>query len=191
MAWIKRGSTTLESTGNDLDITSFTASDSNQFLVHTSNTQTVSMRMTFNNTSATSEYARRTKHDDGSDGSNSDDGYFDIGYDNERDKFWVHYWCDTNSQKKYGIANSCSANGTAQTQINRRSEQAMIYKNSSARITRVDHNNNLSGSWNVGTNFSILGSGGTEELNVQDGAIYYETDTNKEFLLYNDVWTEL
>ena len=43
-----------------------------------------------------------------------------------------------------------------------------------------------------GTNLAVLGSDITPSgVKVQDGAIYYETDTNKEFLLYNDVWTEL
>jgi hypothetical protein len=27
--------------------------------------------------------------------------------------------------------------------------------------------------------------------NVQDGAVYYETDNNKEYVLYNNTWTEL
>ena len=30
-----------------------------------------------------------------------------------------------------------------------------------------------------GTNFSMLGSGGVESMKVQDGAVFYETDTNK------------
>jgi hypothetical protein len=30
-----------------------------------------------------------------------------------------------------------------------------------------------------------------ESLNVQEGAVYYETDTNKEYVLYNNTWTEV
>lgn len=30
-----------------------------------------------------------------------------------------------------------------------------------------------------------------EVIKVQDGAIFYETDTNKEYILYNSAWTEL
>ena len=41
------------------------------------------------------------------------------------------------------------------------------------------------------TNLSVLGSDGVESLNVQDGAVYYETDTNKAYVLYNNTWTEL
>ena len=41
------------------------------------------------------------------------------------------------------------------------------------------------------SNIASIGSDGTEALNVQDGAIYYETDTNKEYLLSNNTWTEL
>jgi len=28
-------------------------------------------------------------------------------------------------------------------------------------------------------------------MRIQDGAIYYETDTNKEYILSNNTWTEL
>mgnify|MGYP000930011249 CR=1 FL=1 len=40
------------------------------------------------------------------------------------------------------------------------------------------------------TNLTVLGSD-VDTYVVQDGAVYYETDTNKEFLLSNDIWTEL
>ncbi len=41
------------------------------------------------------------------------------------------------------------------------------------------------------SNLTVLGSDGTEELNVQDGAIYYDTTLNKEYVLYNNTWTEV
>jgi hypothetical protein len=48
-----------------------------------------------------------------------------------------------------------------------------------------------SGTYNANSNIAVLGSDGTEELNVQDGAIYYDTDLNKEYVLYNNTWTEV
>jgi len=51
--------------------------------------------------------------------------------------------------------------------------------------------NDGSGDMQIGDNISALGSDGVESLNVQDGAVYYETDTNKSYVLYNNSWTEL
>jgi len=58
-------------------------------------------------------------------------------------------------------------------------------------IDTIQFVNTNNGDIGVGTNTSVLGSDGTESTKLQDGAIYYETDTNKEYLLYNNTWTEL
>ena len=57
--------------------------------------------------------------------------------------------------------------------------------------SQIDQIRNVSGNLQSGTNLTVLGSDGVEELNVQDGAIFYETDTNKSYVLYNNAWTEL
>ena len=41
------------------------------------------------------------------------------------------------------------------------------------------------------TNLTVIGSDGTESLNVQDGAVYYDKTLNKEYILSNNTWTEL
>jgi len=61
----------------------------------------------------------------------------------------------------------------------------------SGQFTQVDIINDDVGSWDTDSNLSAIGSDGTEELNVQDGAIYYDTDLNKEYVLYNNTWTEV
>jgi len=52
---------------------------------------------------------------------------------------------------------------------------------------------NVAGGGDYGstTNISVLGSDGVQSMTVQDGAVYYDTDLNKEYLLNNDTWTEL
>ena len=46
-----------------------------------------------------------------------------------------------------------------------------------------------------GDNISVLGSDMTpaaaQDATVTDGAIFYETDTDKEYVLYNNTWTEV
>ena len=53
------------------------------------------------------------------------------------------------------------------------------------------YENTQAGGYNTGTNITTLGSDGVESLGVQDGAVYYETDTTKEYVLYNNAWTEV
>jgi hypothetical protein len=59
------------------------------------------------------------------------------------------------------------------------------------RVTRVDFTNGSSGSYDTNSNITVIGSDGTASMIIQDGAIYYDTDLNKEYVLYNDTWTEL
>jgi ribosomal protein L27 len=40
------------------------------------------------------------------------------------------------------------------------------------------------------SNFTVLGSDEVLYV-VQDGAIFYEKDTNKEYIISNNTWTEL
>ena len=47
--------------------------------------------------------------------------------------------------------------------------------------------NTQAGGYTTGTNITTLG----EVLNVQDGAVYYDKQLNKEYILSNNTWTEL
>ena len=47
------------------------------------------------------------------------------------------------------------------------------------------------GDYGSDTNISVLTSEGTESMSVQEGAVYYDTDLNKEYVLNNNTWTEL
>ena len=50
---------------------------------------------------------------------------------------------------------------------------------------------NSSNTYTSDSNLSVIGSDGATSTKLQDGAIYYETDTNKEYVLYNNTWTEV
>ena len=190
MVWRKAGTTTLGSAGDDLDITSMTTNTFNQFLVHIISSGDASIYTTFNNDTG-SDYARRTCHNGGTDGTSTSDSSLDIGFGNADDKLYVHYWVDIAGEEKLGIAHACNRNTTGAGNAPKRVEQAMKFTDTSARITRIDQNNNLSGSYDTNSNITAIGSDGTEALNVQDGAIYYDTDLNKEYVLYNNTWTEV
>jgi hypothetical protein len=63
------------------------------------------------------------------------------------------------------------------------------------QFTRLDNYNNRGSTngyeYDTGSNATALGSDGVEELIVQDGAVYYDKQLNKEYILSNDTWTEL
>ena len=60
-----------------------------------------------------------------------------------------------------------------------------------AQFTQITNTNDQSGDFDTSSNLTILGSDGVESMKVQDGAVFYETDTNKSYVLYNDIWSEL
>ena len=67
MVWTKAGTTTLTSAGDDLDITSMTASKFNVFLSHIfKSATTIQANMTTDNNTAT-DYAYRQSQNGGSD----------------------------------------------------------------------------------------------------------------------------
>ena len=51
----------------------------------------------------------------------------------------------------------------------------MIQQQTQSQYTRIDVNlSDLAGGFDTDSNLTVIGSDGTEALNVQDGAIYYE-----------------
>ena len=191
MTWSKSGTTTLGSAGDDLDITSMTASNFSQILGHHINSGNKAVDITFNN-NANSVYARRKSFNGGSDSSVSSQTKFDINLNNSASEFFVSYVNDIASEEKlmmlWNVDTNTAGAGNAPT---RHEWVGRFVPSPSARITRIDTNNTGSGDYDTSSNISVLGSEGVESMTVQDGAVYYETDTNKAYVLYNNSWTEL
>ena len=87
----------------------------------------------------------------------------------------------------FTVGQDTAGTGTAPS----RREHVAKWVNTSDTINRIDLNNDQSGDYAVGTNMSALGSEGVESMTVQDGAVFYDTDLNKSYVLYNNAWTEL
>jgi hypothetical protein len=105
----------------------------------------------------------------------------------QEDKFFVSYLANFTGEDKIGIGFCVQAGSAGANNLPTRCFMAGKFVNSS----QIDQIRNVSGNLQSGTNLTVLGSDGVEELNVQDGAVYYETDTNKAYVLYNNSWTEL
>ena len=186
MAWAKAGSTTLTTSGDDLDITSMTASKFNQILAHEIPTGDADIDLTFNDNTG-SNYARRTNYDGGTDSTAVSQADLAIGFNPANDIFQVMYWADISGEEKLGIQFSCKRNTAGAGTAPRRSEQAMKFTDTSARITRVDYNNTNTGSYDTDSNITVLGSDITPAAaipfaeNVQAGSRAEITDTRKMY----------
>jgi hypothetical protein len=193
MAWIKNGTPeTLGSSGDVMTISDLSAHNFHIILTNTIASGALSTQATFDNDSGT-KYAYRNSWAGGADGTGVSKGnvqQWDGNNGSSAPQFVVSYLCNIDGEEVlgmyWGIDQNTAGAGTAPYR------RETVYKfTDTTQITRIDLNNSGAGSFDTDSNLSVIGSDGTEALNVQDGAIYYETDTNKEYLLSNNTWTEL
>ena len=191
MAWNKAGSTTLASAGDDMDITSMTASNFNQLLWHKISSGSCVGQMTFNNNS-NSVYARRRSINGGGELTDASQAFIKTDISDVDDSFIVWNVCSFSGNEKLIMSIQCNRGSAgAGNAPNRVELVGKFVPSPDANITRIDINNPNGGSFDTNSNLSVLGSDGVESMTVQDGAVYYETDTNKSYVLYDDSWSEL
>ena len=189
MAWTKAGTTTLGSAGDTITVSGITSSEFFQILTHALGSN-ADKKLKFNN-NGNSVYARRYSDSGNTDGSTP--STTNIAHSTLlTDEFLIGYVCNISGEEKllmtFTVASNTSGAG------NRPARLELVGKfvpSPDADITRVDDINTHTGDLDTDTNLSVIGSDGTEELNVQDGAVYHDTDTNKEYVLYNNAWTEI
>ena len=194
MAWRKAGTTTLDSTSDTITVSGMTTNTFNQILNHaipdSNNTQT---RYSVNGVDTGSKYSyKNTKLGQyNSTGVDQNNVLYDMGGE-DSDKFSITYACDVAGEEKLAIGFGISRKDAGEENAPARNEIVWKYETTSARVTSVkDDTSAQTGTYAVNSNVTVIGSDGTEALNVQDGAIYYDTDLNKEYVLYNNAWTEL
>ncbi len=195
MAWAKNGTpNTLGSAGDTLQITDLTANKFNQFMIHTLTTAgTIKHNFIFDNNSNT-DYARRRSNNGASDSNDTSQPQIEYFGDGTSDKFEIFYSCNISGEEKLNIHFLVNQNAVGAGNIPDRGEAVskVDTTTNSGQYTRIDClNTDGGGDYDTSSNLSALGSDGVESLNVQDGAVYYETDTNKSYVLYNDTWSEL
>ena len=99
------------------------------------------------------------------------------------------YLLNIATEEKLFMCWTCDVTTTGAGQAPPRLEQVAKWDDSTNTVDEIDEDS--TGDMGISSNLSVLGSDGVASLNVQDGAIYYSTDENKEFVLYNNAWTEL
>jgi len=187
MAWGKAGSTTLSSTGDDIDITDLGGHKFNLFLNHKITSGASSINYTFNNDSA-ANYAIRININGATDGAYANRSNFDFWQDTN-DAFEVMYAVGISSKEKLVINLTVGQNATGAGTAPSRREHVGKWVNTSDTIDRIDCNNDQSGDYAVDTNMSALGSDITPAsavtfpTNVQVGSRAEITDSRKMYNL--------
>jgi hypothetical protein len=192
MAWGKAGSTTLSSTGDDIDITSMTASKFNTALMHIFPSGSTGHRKRFGSGSIDtgSNYAERVSLNGASDVTytsqdrNTGDGQ------SAGDRFQVEYGINIATEEKLFIYFDVNATVTGAGTAPKREEYVAKWVNTSNQYDQRRSYNALSGSYNTDSNISALGSDLTpsagKPTNVQAGSRYEETDTRKMYHYKHD-----
>lgn len=195
MAWGKQGSTTLTSAGTSLDIASYTSSKTDQFLCHDVGTSSSAVLWQFGGSGSVdtgNNYALRYNQQGGTDGTQTSRGNiwaYQSGSDDDR--FMIWYGCNVSSQEKLFIGHSVTFNGSGSSVVPDRCESVGKWTNTSVQYDTVKAFSN-SGNMDIGSNITALGSDITPvPIGVVDGTVFYDTDLNKEYVLYNGAWTEL
>lgn len=192
MVWAKNGTPdTLGSAGDTLTISDLTANTFNVMLTHQIPSGSMGCRTRLDNDSG-SNYAGRYSFNGGGDGTLTSQTQAHLYSNvNTLDEFDVAYIINMAAEEKlmigFAVNGTTSGAGTAPS----RGELVSKWVNTSDQFTRIDAVNLESGDADTGSNLSALGSDGTESITVQDGAIYYDTDLNKEYVLYDNAWTEV
>ena len=191
MAWNKLGTTTLSSTADVIDSGAFTAVNFIFGMSHVfANGGDKAPNLRFDQTGGT---AYTTRHSDNGGADSSETSQPDIKGigPTDDDDFMIYYAFNDASEEKLVIMQQVNRNNAGAGNAPYREETVGKYAQTSSQVTEVGITNTGTGDYDTDSNFSALGSDGTESLNVQDGAIYYDTDLNKEYVLYNNTWTEI
>ena len=202
MVWARGDSNTLSSTSLDIDLGASTAMSKNKFsftLHHLIDDGTGSngdgVHHFRPNDDNGSNYAHRTSPDFGSDNTFASQNYIATQYNTSpNDSFVFQYYASIDGEEILQMSVQVDIVSTGAGTAPRVIHTINKYTGTS-QFTSLHCNNNRGTSvgyeYDVDSNATIIGSDGTEELNVQDGAIYYDTDLNKEYVLYNNTWTEI
>ena len=191
MVWGKIGSTTLTANAEDIDITTTDNMFSTVLASHIKNTGNIGPALTFND-DGSSVYVRRYSTDGNTDTTATETSLFIDTVGTGTQWFNVTFIASTATKEKLVINNTCyDRDGGV-----KRQQMVGKWVNASSAITKISWDRgNSAGTFASGTNVTALGSDLTPapaaSVKVQDGVIFYETDTNKEYVLYNNTWTEL
>ena len=199
MAWGKAGSTTLSSSGDTLTTSTFTPSTFNMFMVHVLKTggNARGFGRVGNNTIDTGSNYAYGRSPNGGAKSNftSQSVLYTPDVEDTSTEFHVGYYLNISGEEKLFIMNIIQDGGSGAGNDPDRAKEVSKWANTSSQINIQQVYNTAGGDLDTNSNITVLGSDITpaagSSVTVSDGAVFYETDNNKEYVLYNNTWTEV
>ena len=198
MAWTKAGTTTLTGTADIIDIDPVTDNKFITLLHHGLYSGDSNGTFNFNNDSSgtngsSGNYAQRNNYAGGSEGVNVSQTKFSYNDSSTHDSiFSVSYIVNIDTEEKLFVTHYGTVTSTSAGVAPFRAEQVGKWSNTSDEIDSIKHTQSSGGGdYLTDSNVSVIGSDGVESLNVQDGAVYYDKQLNKEYVLNNNIWTEV
>ena len=157
-SWKELGRTTLGSTGDTIDVSSFAAKDNLMILGHRIQSGACNMLFRFNADSG-SNYASRHSHNGGTDStSTSQTSSTAIMSGDSSDAFAVQYVTNITNQEKLVLSNSITQSATGAGTAPNRREKVYKWANTSYPITSVNcFNDESGGDYAVGSEVVVLG----------------------------------
>jgi len=193
MAWGKMGSDTLNSSGKTLEVLNPTEGFIQGISTTISSSGSITPYMMLNMNSGNSgiysfRYDKGTSYPDAVSNSQSAGIYFQNGNGGNYNtpQFNIFTIFNIDSEETLMFANTVNQQAAGATVPVRTVIAAKM--TTGASFDRVRYFNNASGSFGSGSNMVLLGDIITK---VVDGAVFYEKDTNKEYILNNGVWSKL
>lgn len=194
MAWGKAGSTTLSADADTITVDSISNSTFTLGLNHSLASGNIAVYQTYNNDTG-NNYAYRVS-DNGVEASGTSvaQNYWFKSVNN--DKFTVAYIMNISSEEKLSISFTIEEETAGANYSPERREAVFKWANTSDAITRIDVFNTQTGDYLADSNLTAIGSELTpasEEVTLQDGTIFEETDTNKAYIWSSSskTWTQL
>ena len=193
MVWGKLGSTTATATVNSLDSPTYTGDSFQQIFYHDfAGTGGNMESLKFNDSGTATVYAFIGSRNGATDSPSVTQNNIQTNDSAFGESFAVIYVCGITGEEKLVIGSEYDGNTTSGAPyINRHKFSGKFVPATDAPITKialdsVDGNR----TYLVDSNITVLGSD-VDVLVIQDGAIFYETDTNKSYVLNSGTWTEL
>ena len=197
MAWAKNGTpSTLTGTADTLTISDLTAKTFNVFLCHTLPSGTVNNAFRIGNgtVDSGSNYAFRYNDLGAGDYAATSQTEMVIAQDASSDtRFIVFYMVNIAAQEKLGINFSVNSNTAGAGNAPFRTERVWKWANTSVQFNIAQTYNTNAGDFNTGSNLSAIESEGTPvAVNIQNGTVFEETDTNKSYIFNSSTstWTQ-
>jgi|TARA_R110000851_G_scaffold314317_1_gene476287 hypothetical protein len=195
LAWAKAGTTTLGTAGDNISAASLPDNKSYMVLSHGLASCSIQGQYRLNGDTGTN-YAYRRSVDGGADGTSTSIAQIYLGMScASNDQFSVAYFFNISTEEKLMMSNGVKQNTAGAANAPSRGEAVGKHAQTTNPIDEITLYNDGSGDYDTSSNLSVLGSDLTPaagtSATISDGAIFYETDNNKSYVLYNGSWTEL